>query len=693
MFGERASGPRPLLLAVLLPLAFGLLCCRRYLVDGALYWDHPALYSTFHDTLASMNRFGEPAWWGPRHQMGFPTYYFTWLGTDSGSAPYILLALFVWILGRLGVVFESFFPVFLGYQFVLMPIAYDLSVVCLAKQMLRSPRAIAFAAILGAFSPAVVNNFSDTGLEQVSYANLWAAALLFLLRRPTRFRFRVLVLASCAFALAFKHPTLYWSALFVPMFAALVPFVPRLRRGGAQLLRQVPLREALAGVVAVVLCLAPTLIVFSHGTDIVRSTVGTRTYEYERLMPGNPAQVLTMSVPGVMYEWNADGWDKALEVRPMGSEWHGLYGYLGVLALPLVFVGLAYARSRWRYPLFALLAAGALVILLSTQSAAFSLLLVWPSPLRAVNHFGDHPFGITTVALLTAALGFQTILRRADRLRIPLTKLFLASSAGSLALAAYVYGDAARHAFLLGFGLAIAFFTAVALQLLVAAPSPVAATAAVRALLLLAAIDVSTLAFAHVRLHAWQHLERMTFGSRADGIGPEDGRLSWYANTVLELLPMRRLRESGFDAQSLPGLAVYAADAVLETSAVPSPRPATIQTIAFTYNSLRLRVTSPATGRLLWRDAAFPFWRATVNGAAVPIDRAFGAFKAVTVPAGASEVAFRFSPGLLPWAIAIAASIVFGLAGYVVTEAWRTREKRQAGADQLRLATTTRSIA
>jgi uncharacterized membrane protein YfhO len=46
-------------------------------------------------------------------------------------------------------------------------------------------------------------------------------------------------------------------------------------------------------------------------------------------------------------------------------------------------------------------------------------------------------------------------------------------------------------------------------------------------------------------------------------------------------------------------------------------------------------------------DRYYPGWRVTVNGRRAEVLRANGVFRAVEVPAGVSEVEFRFFPGSL----------------------------------------------
>jgi hypothetical protein len=59
---------------------------------------------------------------------------------------------------------------------------------------------------------------------------------------------------------------------------------------------------------------------------------------------------------------------------------------------------------------------------------------------------------------------------------------------------------------------------------------------------------------------------------------------------------------------------------------------------------LVIDVDAPQRGFLLLSDNYYPGWRATVNGAPVPIQRANYLFRLIEVPAGRSRVEFRFRP-------------------------------------------------
>jgi len=71
-----------------------------------------------------------------------------------------------------------------------------------------------------------------------------------------------------------------------------------------------------------------------------------------------------------------------------------------------------------------------------------------------------------------------------------------------------------------------------------------------------------------------------------------------------------------------------------------------ISVAAYQANRIALTVHNPAPYPvwLVYADAYVTGWQATVNGHAVPTYRAYGAFKAVSVPPGDSRVVWRYAP-------------------------------------------------
>jgi uncharacterized membrane protein YfhO len=88
--------------------------------------------------------------------------------------------------------------------------------------------------------------------------------------------------------------------------------------------------------------------------------------------------------------------------------------------------------------------------------------------------------------------------------------------------------------------------------------------------------------------------------------------------------------------------------------------------------SLAIDVDAPRRGFLLLADQYRDGWHATVDGVAVPIERANYVFRLVEVPAGRSRVEFRYDPpGLRLGALASALALL--AAGGTL---WLTRPRR-----------------
>jgi len=125
--------------------------------------------------------------------------------------------------------------------------------------------------------------------------------------------------------------------------------------------------------------------------------------------------------------------------------------------------------------------------------------------------------------------------------------------------------------------------------------------------------------------------------------------------------------------------------------AAPDPRTnerlqADVEVLSFDANHLRARVPLE-TGRpgawLLYCDAWHADWTATVNGRAVPVSRAFLAYKAVPLGAGENVVEFRMRSPSRVWtfriAAANAAAWVLGILGFAGASLFSRRARSAPG--------------
>ena len=633
---------------------------------GQLSHDRYQLYGQFRDNFHSLNAFGDPAWWNPVAQAGFPTYYFGILGTESLTPLNVCISTLAWVTGQMGIYAEAktILRIYVVYQLVIVPLLLGLAIWLLARHLIRKPPGVFFSLIVGAYSPGSLFNITDDGIELTALALFATVAWLWWLRRPTKTHFLYVVVTAAAVCVSTCHLALYWNIIFVPALFLIVStnglgFSAQFKRAISSQRRSHWL--ALFGVCA--LCLVPALATYVKGEGIVRSTTSTRVYPYKTLQPGNPAEILLASTPGVGFAWDRERWDrgetKHMYWRPLllyqGTEIRS-YGYLGLLTLPLATLFLLGGREPWRGRLFWLLAFGGSVILLSGFSPVFFGLLHLIEPLRAVNHYSDTVFRLGLwVFLVLAAGGGLALVCRSERARRQLLWLFATTSlVSALFLIQSSHEPLSQwYPYPLACFLAL-LFCGVLIRFARKRLSEKALVSGTIALCLLTYVDVSAFAYVHTRLTiASGHLERVALnrGAMEISMGGQD------AGHMANLLSL-----TGLPKETVPELKKtlpYACVVEPGTSTIVSAATADVLGDHSTYNQLAFKVQSPTPAQLVVRDAFFPGWRAWVNGQESEIARHKAGVKVVRIPAGDSVVRMRFDPGLkLPIGLAYVAIVL-----------------------------------
>lgn len=648
-----------------------------FLVTPALSNDTLGSYGLFYDQLDSLSRFGEPAWWGPHVRFGTPTYFFGILNIASlGKPAFVAVGFLAWLLGRLGVALPSIYPFYVFYFGVLIPFLLLLGIWLVARALFRSRAAVRYVLAVGAFSPAVLLDLSDPGVtENAAYGLMCTAAYLRFVAAPSRRRFFGLCAAAMLVAIA-PSSTVAISA--APMLVMVVGATLLLSPAARAALRSVRLADAVVAVALLGAVAAPSAIAYGQLHDrMVNAQLGTLSYSYGELKAGNPIQLLLASTPGAQFDWDSYRQDPAGPLSQYRVVWGseaGIY-YLGMLALPLAATGLVHGRRRVRRPLFVMLVAtGAVFLLFASSPLLAPLLLAFPV-LGTINHFGDqlyHGCGFL-VLLFAAGLGLEAAERSTAALRW-LLAAYAAASAGSLAL---VSRFADLPAALGGFIAFIAACTGL-LLLSTARLTPRARSRAFGAsLIALTLLDVATVSFWYVRplLHGATPVSDRAPGAR---IGSSERGVN-SASEMFGLRPTLELLNAGFPAHRLPYLAGYCAAHVADAGSAALSEPVfgsgaslplpegtrsaaalapffaaprgeckvTIVTHATRYNTVDVSVEAAQPALLFLRDSDAPGWTARVDGAPAEIYPAFGAFKAVVVPAGASRVELRFRPPYL----------------------------------------------
>jgi len=112
---------------------------------------------------------------------------------------------------------------------------------------------------------------------------------------------------------------------------------------------------------------------------------------------------------------------------------------------------------------------------------------------------------------------------------------------------------------------------------------------------------------------------------------------------------LRQMTAPGFDPRRE---AVVEGDFELAGSATSASR---VELVSYAERQIVLRVQSPEAGLLVLTDSFDPEWRASAGGEAVPVHPTDALFRGVPVPAGESEVVFRYVPRSFHLGVALSA--------------------------------------
>jgi hypothetical protein len=684
-----------------LVLLSGLVTAGGFLLHGKLYWDTGKIFTQFRDTLHSINIYGEPAWWFPHAQAGSPGYYHSILGIPSCLSPaFAIVGAIAWILGRLQIFIQHYQPIYVFYFGFLIPGLFLHALYLLSKRIFSSGTVVRFILILGAFSPGITFNLSDVGyLEPTVYGLYFASAYWDFIKAKGRAGLVPLALSLFVLALTANHAFLYFNLFALPAFVLSLALF-RGRRSLERTWKSLTEVSAIkwAGIfTGMILCFLPNAFAYYQGRDLVRSSLGeTKHYPVEKLLPGNSLEPLAVSLPGFGFDFTNDRQNWSL--IPLSNDHHAAYYYLGLLCLPFLILGLWEGRRLLRRPLFAMGILFFGVLSLSAYSPFFALLLQLPSPLRSCNHFSDATFkaGGFLILVFLAASGLSAFLRNNAQARRKLFLAFVLCFFASLMTHLYFFDRKVLENIYTGGLLFQGGLFTVVLLWWQKARTKAAVQRASHWLLLLVLLDVSTHTFLWVR-HVWSSKLVLNSGWSAyheidetpspSGLGIKVGvHRHFYTNLLLMYPAYFRMLLSSFNPFHLPEYALFFQghatrdlgqemesflqgpknyrSLALENADAPrlrgffasasSPKEALVvspQLVKLSYNERVLNVWSPEPALLFIRDAFSPYWKTKVAGEEVPISKAFGNFKAIPIPAGASQVSMRFRPPFIPLSI------------------------------------------
>lgn len=628
---------------------------------GGLYNDNLTFFSIFRDNAYSLNRFGAPAWWFPHINFGEPGYMPTFLGPSAGLSPAaVLFGSTLWLSGKAGFLITDFRLLYVAYAFAFLPTIFMGCVWLLSRRITSAHTRVALFAI-AAFSPIVIQNLSDPGfIETAAYSVLCLYSFGLYMEQPARRRSIGLIVSLSLFLHTVNFTFLVWGLPFVLLLSWWILGPRSSRRIFLHALRHETSAGIAAGLTALAVAILPFISLLVRVGDFAKPGFGQLRYSLPGLVPGNPMQLLLASTPGIQFAW--DFYRPSLEHPVVQFLPHPFmaapafgYVYLGLLCVPMLFVGLKYGRHslRWRLGIATLAAFG--VLILSGFSPLYGLASLAFPPLRVNNHYSDVfvSAGGCLIVLFLAVVGLERVLtghKAAARLAMRATVI-----TGILSLAFRFYilrGSPAEFGSITGLYLLLWLASVFVLNQLAAGPTVSAMRRNGWLLVAILSIDVATVSYWQVRSAITpKTATRDVAKTTSDGLGLTNRVATYSARGML--VPRMQIPFLGQTPDSAPLLQLVAGGA--NGSVGGKARLA-----GRTYNRLVVEVSSPVEADLLVRDAWDPLWSAAVEGVPSAIVRD-GIFKRVPVPAGRSIVSFSYDPAALKLSLAASYLVLLGL--------------------------------
>jgi Bacterial membrane protein YfhO len=659
-----------------------------------LYMDHDTwrFSDYFFNVWKGLNHSGIIAWWDPAIQNGYPTYIYAAVGDpNANSVIFVLYSALFLLLRLIGITVEDFTPYYVVYYAVVIPAALALAVYFTARQVFKEPSARLYALIAAALSPGALFNLTDVGLmDPAIYLTFLIGAAWAFIATPTRTFFWMLAIAAAAFALSLGYTTLIAAALLLPL-VLVVALVSSEARSRLSTALTVPTTLEWVGfVVLIACCLLPAMLAYAQTSQLVRD--GHDGVSFANVLsgdfrPGNPLEIIYASIPhgNFNYVRSANVWDRDelwLPRTPMTAP--VAYYYMGLLTIPLAIIGLIDGRRSIRVALLILVMVPPLIFQLNNGSPFTAALLSLPTPLQSMRHLGDAFYrgGGFVAVIFAAAAGIEALALDSGgaRRRAP----WLVAGMAVVAIAATVVTQGFSVLFSsmpVGFIVITAIGVIIVLNWLY---NQMEARTALLALLLFALVDAATVAHWHVSKFL---------------IGPflkVEKREVTYSNYLIRVRSYNQFIAQKLDPDTLPQIALFdrihprteaslRGDIQLMTAGDQTQRSLAVDPTAMAYlgsqlepasttpegavavllskdfNQLWIKARVPQPMILFVRSTEFSGWKATVNGKPTQIVRALGAFTAIAIPAGLSDIYFNFYPSWFAAGLAVA-YLAFALA-------------------------------
>ncbi len=706
------------ILILFLTLFSGLSTNLYFLINHSLVGDAFSYYPFFQEHLFSLNRYGEIAWWFPHVQNGWATDFTGILSFPGLSPLFVFLSFIIWIFGKLGILIEQYFYIYILYYSFILPGILIYSVYLVSKELFKSPFVRVYIMVLVSFCPAIILQLTEmVKIESLIFLIFSIYTIIKLFQSQNRIRYCFFVLSIYSFVLS----TSLGSTFFILPFIAITIvstflFIPSFKNKLILIIKNFGILNFTLSVIGFIFCFLPIYFQILNIHDFSFKTLGVSEsgspnglkYDLSKMVPGNPLEFLFSSTPGIGFEWM--GYRNIY--HPYCIERSSVaYIYCGFITIPLFIYGYVYSKRILKHQiLFTLISLGS-IFLLCNHSPIMAMLYSFESPLLSFNHINDGLFraGGFLVIIFGSALGLEAWLKSKNN-KLILVKIiifwiiislftFLVILSFSPSFISY-----AVRIFLSSKIISLYIFLSLIFILIL--KSWVNDNERENIIykfifILIVFIDVSSQAFIHISKLLYQDNSNYPMNYIIEEIN--DSGIGFkktshpghkYINSSFMMKVNRDVKSSGLDFSLLPDYGVLNnykfydslenryikvdnQNRIIESSLLHHKHHYEIENYLKNenvngkpvirrslkgYNKVLFNIKSTNKDILFIKDSYSKFWKAKINSVSTKIYPAYGVFKAILIPEGNSIIELEYDPKILKYLMLLAYSSLLVIA-------------------------------
>ena len=712
------------ILILFLTLFSGLSTNLFFLINHSLVGDAFSYYPYFQEHLFSLNRYGEIAWWFPHVQNGWATDFTGILSFPGFSPLFVVLSFIIWIFGKLGILIEQYFFIYILYYSFILPGILIYAVSLVSKELFKSFFIRVYIIVLVSFCPAIILQLTEmVKIESLIFLIFLIYTIIKLFQSQNRIRYYYFVLSIYSFVLSTSlGSTLFIFPFIVIMIVSTFLFIPYLKDKLILIIKKSGFLYFILFIIGFTFCFLPIYFQILNIHDFSFKTldisdIGSPNglkYDISKMVPGNPLEFLFSSTPGIGFEWM--GYRNIYQ--PFCIERSSIaYIYCGFITIPFFIYGYIYSKRILKHQILFILILLGSILLLCNHSPIMAILYSFESPLLSFNHINDGLFraGGFLIIIFGSALGLEAWLKSKNNklIFIRIIIFWIIISLFTFLVVLFFSPSFISYAvrmFLSSKIISLYIFLSLIFILILKSWGENNERENIIfkfIFIMIVFIDVSSQAFIHISKLLYQDNSNYPMNYISEEIN--DSGIGFkqtshpghkYINSSFMMKVNRDVKFSGLDFSLLPDygilnnykfynrlenryIKVDNENKIVESSLFHNKYQYEIENYLKSenvnkkpvikksykgYNKIHFNIKSSNRDVLFIKDSYSKFWEAKINSVSTKIYPAYGVFKAILIPEGNLLIELEYDPKVFKYLMFLAYSSFFVIAFLILRE-------------------------